>query len=98
MAEIYPDIPTDWKGRAIVGHWWASYYFAWLDKFDREQMEPGGWCPDRDRNDWWVTETPEFDKAWFSMQGVRPPKKFGTRDKTEWVDYGEGLRRLHYNA
>lgn len=90
-------IETDWLGRAKQGTWWPTYYSQWLDAHpQREGRDPGGWTHDDSYRDWWVTDTPDWDRQWFRAQGVRPPKRFGEKDRTYWKDCGDGLRRKSY--
>lgn len=94
-------VNTDWLGRAVKGTWWPNYYAAWLDAHGAERDErakkgdrefgPGGWAPDDNYRDFWFSDTPDWDKQWFRNQGVRPPKRWTTRDRLTWVDCGGGL-------
>lgn len=90
-------IDTDWLGRAKQGTWWPTYYAQWLDAHEeRGGRNPGGWTPDDQYREWWITDTPEWDKQWFRAQGVRPPKRFGDKARTYWKDYGDGLKGRSY--
>lgn len=93
-------ITTDSQGRATQGDWWPRYYAAWIDTHgatrDETGLKPATWCRDDDYHEWWVTDTPEWDHEWFTLQGVKPPKRFGNRANTHWKDYGDGLKGLVY--
>lgn len=96
-------IPTDWRGRAVQGTWFPNYYAAWLDAHQHlrdggQRIDPASWARGDDGKNWWITETPVFDREWFRRQGVKPPKRFGEKAKTYWKDYGGGLRGLSYRA
>ncbi|MGW5519035.1 hypothetical protein [Nocardia africana] len=91
-----PRVTTDWRGRAIMGRWWGDYYMDWRDHNDRKAYDPGNWCVDEHGRDWWVTGTPEWDRAWFAAHHVKPPKRIGDKQRTEWVDEGGGLSSLGY--
>ena len=93
-------VATDWLGRAVKGNWWPNYYAEWIDahRGERERrghqdFGPGGWAPDSHHREWWFSDTPEWDRAWFRAQGVRPPKRWTTRERLTWVDCGGGLRQ-----
>lgn len=94
-------IPTDWRGRAVQGTWHPNYYAAWLDEHQYlrdsgQRIDPACWAPDDDGKTRWITETAEWDRRWFKSQGVKPPKRFGARERTYWKDYGGGLSGLSY--
>lgn len=91
-------IDTDSNGHARPGRWWQTYYAQWLDNHDRDDYQPGGWTRDETLSDWWITDTPDWDRQWFQQRGVRPPKLFGDRANTYWEDYGDGLKGLAYRA
>ncbi|MET8430085.1 hypothetical protein [Nocardia sp. NPDC004860] len=91
-------IRTNWRGHAIKGPWFGDYYLTWIEANNRSKVEPGCWCTDEHGRDWWVTDTPEWDRQWFRSQGVKPPQRFGDRAQTEWIDQGEGLRLLGYTT
>lgn len=88
------DVDTDWLGRAVQGLWWPNYYAAWLDAHRAEREErgrefgPGGWAKDDRGRNWWFSDTPEWDRAWFRSQGVRPPKRWTAKDRLVWKDCG----------
>jgi hypothetical protein len=94
-------VNTDWLGRAVQGQWWPNYYSQWLDTHDAErkirghdEFRPGGWANDDKGRQWWLSDTPAWDRQWFRAQGVRPPKRFTDRSRTYWKDYGGGLSKL----
>lgn len=95
-------INTDRRGRAIQGTWWQRYYAQWLDahgdrrgdRRDQLALSPGGWVPDQNRDDWWATTTPEWDRNWFHQNGVKPPERFMDKADTHWEDHGNGLSQL----
>jgi len=93
-------IDTDWRGRAKPGKWWQRYYSQWLDAHDAfrkdRDIDPGGWARGDDGNEWWLTDTPDWDREWFNGQGVQPPPRFGEKANTYWKDYGGGLSGRAY--
>lgn len=97
-------ISTDWRGRVTSGTWWPTYYAQWLDVHQTEREErghdfrPGGFTRDANHNEWWITDTPEWDRQWFRDQGVLPPNRFGDKTCTYWKDYGGGLLGLSYKS
>lgn len=94
----HTSVDTDWLGRAVKGSWWTNYYAEWLNSFSAvrkdQGVNPGGWAMDDKYRDWWFSDTPEWDRAWFRAQGVRPPKRWTAKDRLKWVDEGGGLSRM----
>lgn len=106
-------VTVDRKNRAVKGlHWGGRMFANWIDagfygecdetgmliKPREPRLESGHWCQDQYGVEWWITDTPDWDKAWFKTQGVKPPKHFGDKRFCYWKDFGDGLSRLDYHA
>lgn len=63
----------------------------------RTDVEPSYWARGNDGIDAWITDTPDWDRAWFQWNGMLLPR-FGEMSKVYWHNYGDGLRGLSYSA
>jgi hypothetical protein len=91
-------IPRDWLARALQGNYYGDYYDTWVGAHARAAYRPGVWCEDQYGRAWWVTDTPDWDRGWFRAQGVRPPQRIGSTDRTEWVQVDERTRIMRYRS
>lgn len=63
-------ILTDPEGYAIPGTWDRMYLRAWTKAFPQSLEKPGHY-----QGNQWVSATPAWDKWWFELHGVKPPRK-----------------------
>lgn len=73
---VYEDFPVR------PGPWFKEYLNDWMEAFDIDdtQRVTSGIATGEISGDYiWVTETPEWDRAWFNERGYRFPRK--------WVPY-----------
>lgn len=105
-------ITVDARGHATFGgqHWGARMYAEWIDAGYQEYLDedesilkPGGpsghcWADDQYGRHWWVSDTLDWDRAWFKRRGVKPPRLMADYKHTYWHDHGGGLSNLRYRA
>lgn len=84
----------------------ANWYPGWREQYKHDWnhahlnrsdlVKYGYWARGDAGIDAWITQTPEWDRAWFTKQGMLLPR-FSDVSAVYWRDYGDGLRGLSHS-
>jgi hypothetical protein len=73
--------------------WKQRYNKAWAERVRKPADHRGHFARGNDGQDYWITNTPEWDAQWFRLNNMRLPL-FGDAALTYWRDCGDGLKQL----
>jgi hypothetical protein len=81
----------------------VNWYPGWRDRYRADWLEAHGsptearrlgfWARGDDGIDAFITDTPDWDRAWFKTHNMLLPS-FGSSTEIYWRDYGDGLKGL----